>query len=96
LFHPYILAGQIATAYYFMHYLGIVPLIGLIDNVLSLIGSNWKDLPHPRAKEEWRILLEADPAKMSKNEKELWIKAKQEIISKNIIVSPNLTGGTLI
>jgi hypothetical protein len=33
---------------------------------------------------------------MAKNEKELWIKAKQEIVAKNIIISPNLTGGTLI
>jgi hypothetical protein len=38
--HPYILAGQIATAYYFIHYLGITPLLGLIDNVLSIIGSS--------------------------------------------------------
>jgi len=61
-----------------------------------MIGVSWKDLPNSQVKEEWRILLEADPAKMSKIEKELWIKAKQEIISKNVIVSPNLTGGNLV
>lgn len=60
------------------------------------MGSSWIDLPSNKTKEEWRILLEADPAKMSKKEKELWIKAKKEIITKNIIVSPNVIGGTLI
>jgi hypothetical protein len=35
---PFILAGQIATIYYFTHYLVIIPIFGIIDNVLSLIG----------------------------------------------------------
>jgi len=79
-----------------MHYLGVIPLIGLLDNILSLIGSNWKDLPNTDLKNEWRILLEADPANMSKNEKELWTRAKKEIITKNIILSPNAIGGALV
>ena len=35
---PYILAGQIATAYYFTHFLIIIPIFGIIDNVLSLLA----------------------------------------------------------
>jgi hypothetical protein len=35
---PYIFAGQIATTYYFSHFLFIIPLFGIIDNVLTIIG----------------------------------------------------------
>jgi hypothetical protein len=35
---PYILAGQIATAYYFFNFLIMLPLLGIIDNVLSILG----------------------------------------------------------
>ena len=35
---PFIVAGQIATIYYFTHYLVIVPIFGIIDNVLSILG----------------------------------------------------------
>jgi hypothetical protein len=31
-------AGQIATAYYFAHFLIILPILGIIDNVLSSLG----------------------------------------------------------
>ncbi len=36
---PYILAGQIATVYYFSHFLILLPLFGIVDNVLSLLGT---------------------------------------------------------
>ena len=39
---PFILAGQIATAYYFIHFLIIMPIFGIIHNVLSLLGTSWK------------------------------------------------------
>jgi ubiquinol-cytochrome c reductase cytochrome b subunit len=39
---PFILAGQIATFYYFLHFLVIIPIFGIIDNVLSILGINWK------------------------------------------------------
>jgi len=39
---PFILAGQIATFYYFLHFLVIIPMFGIIDNVLSVLGINWK------------------------------------------------------
>jgi len=39
---PFIIAGQIATVYYFLHFLFIIPLFGIIDNILSIIGINWK------------------------------------------------------
>jgi hypothetical protein len=35
---PFILAGQIATIYYFTHYLIIIPVFGVIDNILSILG----------------------------------------------------------
>jgi hypothetical protein len=96
LVHPYIIAGQIATAYYFFHYIGITPLIGIIDNVLSTIGSNWVDLPEPQKKENWRILLEGNPARMTNIEKELWLKAKKDILASNIVISPKVIGGSLV
>lgn len=37
---PFILAGQIATAYYFSHFLIILPISGIIDNVLGIIATN--------------------------------------------------------
>jgi len=36
---PFILAGQIATGYYFFHFLVIIPLLGIIENSLGLIGA---------------------------------------------------------
>lgn len=40
---PFIMAGQIATIYYFAHFLILTPLFGIIHNVLSIIGISWKD-----------------------------------------------------
>jgi hypothetical protein len=42
---PFIVAGQIATAYYFAHFLIILPLFGFIDNILSLLGTYSNGLP---------------------------------------------------
>lgn len=39
--NPYIFAGQVATAYYFSHFLIILPLLGIFDNILSLVGIAW-------------------------------------------------------
>jgi ubiquinol-cytochrome c reductase cytochrome b subunit len=36
---PFILAGQLATIYYFLHFLIIIPLLGIIENSLGLIGA---------------------------------------------------------
>jgi hypothetical protein len=33
-------AGQIGTAYYFAHFLVILPILGIIDNVLSSVGTH--------------------------------------------------------
>ena len=38
---PFIVAGQFATAYYFAHFLIILPVLGIIDNVISLLGLSW-------------------------------------------------------
>jgi len=38
---PFIVAGQVATVYYFAHFLLILPFLGIIDNVLSLLGVSW-------------------------------------------------------
>jgi ubiquinol-cytochrome c reductase cytochrome b subunit len=38
---PFIIAGQVATVYYFSHFLVILPVLGIVDNVLSLIGTSW-------------------------------------------------------
>jgi len=35
---PFIIAGQIATIYYFLHFLLILPVFGIIDNVISGIS----------------------------------------------------------
>ena len=40
---PFIIAGQVATAYYFAHFLVIIPMFGIVHNVLSIIGISWKD-----------------------------------------------------
>jgi hypothetical protein len=48
LVHPFIIAGQIATAYYFAHYLLIIPLFGIIDNVLSIIGRIIIEVKQPK------------------------------------------------
>jgi ubiquinol-cytochrome c reductase cytochrome b subunit len=38
---PFVVAGQVATIYYFAHFLLILPVLGIIDNVLSLLGISW-------------------------------------------------------
>ncbi len=38
---PFVVAGQVATIYYFAHFLLILPVLGIIDNVLSLLGVSW-------------------------------------------------------
>jgi hypothetical protein len=38
LVHPFIVAGQIATGYYFSHFLIILPLSGIIDNIVGKVG----------------------------------------------------------
>jgi ubiquinol-cytochrome c reductase cytochrome b subunit len=38
---PFIIAGQVATVYYFSHFLIILPVLGIVDNILSLIGTSW-------------------------------------------------------
>jgi Cytochrome b(C-terminal)/b6/petD len=38
---PFIVAGQIATAYYFSHFLIILPVLGILDNALSLLSISW-------------------------------------------------------
>lgn len=38
---PFIIAGQLATVYYFAHFLLILPILGIIDNVLSLLAIYW-------------------------------------------------------
>lgn len=40
---PFILAGQIATAYYFAHFLLIIPMFGIIHNILSILGTSWNN-----------------------------------------------------
>ena len=36
---PFILAGQVATAYYFSHFLIHLPLLGIADNVLGILAT---------------------------------------------------------
>jgi len=38
---PFIVAGQVATFYYFLHFLVILPILGIIDNVLSILAITW-------------------------------------------------------
>jgi ubiquinol-cytochrome c reductase cytochrome b subunit len=39
---PFIVAGQICTAYYFTHFLIVLPISGIIDNVLGNIATYHK------------------------------------------------------
>jgi hypothetical protein len=41
-------------------------------------------------------LSEVDPANMSDVQKELLIKAKKELVTRNIVVTPSIVGGSLI
>jgi hypothetical protein len=36
---PFILAGQLATAYYFSHYIFYLPILGIADNVLGILAT---------------------------------------------------------
>jgi len=42
---PYILLGQLCTAFYFAYFLILVPFIGLIENTLSDIGTKYSSTP---------------------------------------------------
>ena len=70
---PYILAGQIATAYYFAHFLIIIPIFGIIDNVLSLLALS----SHGLSEKDMKIVnkLKTNILKATEEEK---IKAKEE------------------
>jgi hypothetical protein len=65
-------AGQIATAYYFAHFLIIIPVFGIIDNVLSMIAISSHGLTYEEAKLE---KIKVKEGEMTKEEK---IKAKEE------------------
>jgi Cytochrome b(C-terminal)/b6/petD len=98
---PFIIAGQIATAYYFMHFLILIPLFGIIDNVLSILATTWIDysksmLNQSKKGEEWRILFPSDPAKMTEDQKAEWKKIKEDLMKEGVIISPGMTGGSLI
>ena len=43
---PFVIAGQIATTYYFAHFLIILPILGILENVLSSIGIYWSAYSH--------------------------------------------------
>jgi len=43
---PFVIAGQIATAYYFSHFLIILPILGILENILSSIGIYWSASSH--------------------------------------------------
>jgi chromatin segregation and condensation protein Rec8/ScpA/Scc1 (kleisin family) len=53
-------------------------------------------LPKGNTREEWRILSEVDPADMTEAQKELLRRAKKELVTKNIIVTPSIIGGSLV
>jgi hypothetical protein len=98
---PFIIAGQIATAYYFIHFLILIPLFGIIDNVLSILATTWIDysdymLNQTKKGEEWRILFPSDPAKMTEDQKAEWKKIKEDLMKEGVIISPGMTGGSLI
>lgn len=98
---PFIIAGQIATAYYFTHFLILIPLFGIIDNVLSILATTWIDysenmLDQKKKGEEWRILFPSDPAKMTEDQKAEWKKIKEDLMKEGVIISPGMTGGSLI
>jgi hypothetical protein len=65
-------AGQIATAYYFAHFLIIIPVFGIIDNVLSMIAISSHGLTHEEAKVEKIIVEEGEKTEEEK------IKAREE------------------
>jgi hypothetical protein len=69
---PYIVAGQIATAYYFAHFLIIIPVFGIIDNVLSMIAISSHGLIHEEAKVE---KIKVEEGEMTEEKK---TKAKEE------------------
>lgn len=98
---PFIVAGQIATAYYFTHFLILIPLFGIMDNVLSIIATTWIDYSENKLNlskkgEEWRILFPSDPAKMTEDQKAKWKKIKENLMKEGVIISPGMTGGSLI
>lgn len=94
---PYILAGQIGTAYYFAHFLIIIPLLGIIDNVLSEIATSTIEYPEGWGElEDWRILYPSDPAKMSPEERAIWKKIKEDFIKEDLIITPGMAGGSLV
>jgi ubiquinol-cytochrome c reductase cytochrome b subunit len=69
---PFIVAGQIATAYYFAHFLIIIPVFGIIDNVLSMIAISSHGLTHKEAKVE---KIKVEEGEMTKEEN---IKTKED------------------
>jgi len=69
---PFIVAGQIATAYYFAHFLIIIPVFGIIDNVLSMIAISSHGLTYEEAKVE---KIRVEEGEMTEEEK---IKAREE------------------
>ena len=97
---PFIIAGQVATAYYFSHFLIIIPIFGIFENVLSVIATSWIDhskiLSQPKKGEEWRILFPSDPAYMSKEQIAEWEKIKEDIIKDKVTISPGIVGGSLV
>ena len=42
---PYILLGQLCTVFYFAYFLILVPLLGLIENTLSDLGTKYSSTP---------------------------------------------------
>lgn len=69
LVHPFIIAGQIATAYYFAHFLIIIPVFGIIDNVLSMLAISSQGLSEvEKVKSELPEILA--PHKKNKNREE--------------------------
>jgi len=65
-------AGQIATAYYFVHFLIIIPLFGIIDNVLSMVAISSHDVSDKEVKIKE---VEVKKPEMTEEEK---IKAREE------------------
>jgi len=100
---PFIMAGQIATFYYFTHFLIIIPIFSVLDNVLSLLGTAWKELPIKKyyvpekpKREDWVMLYPSDPSLMPKEERAIWEKIKADIIEQNVIISPGMVGGSFV
>lgn len=102
---PFIIAGQIATVYYFLHFLLITPLFGIIDNVFGIIGTTWKNedqhkpktiLPEEIKRGNNNVLLPRYPEEMSEEERAIWEKIKADIIAQNIIIYAAPVGGYLV